>query len=120
MTSTEFVESLKLAVEESSIQTVFENYLDAPTLPEYVASESEVSEWFKGLPELEKKMTKFLIQEAVKSSIFSMLCVLDGVRAIENSTDKGKLLLIHRNSNGEEVLLNDINNDEFLHDIYNS
>jgi hypothetical protein len=49
--------------------------------------------------------------------IFSFLCVLDGVSAIENVPDKGVLKLIF-DKNGHQILINDPK-QVFLHELFN-
>jgi hypothetical protein len=56
-----------------------------------------------------------IIKEAVETSVFGFLCVLDGVRAIETS-DKSNLKLYYEKA-GNVVLLND-EDDDYLHDIF--
>ena len=57
-----------------------------------------------------------LIIIALYSIIFGFLCVLDGVRIIEDSEEKGKLLLYYE-KNGNRQLLNDPK-EEYLHDQF--
>jgi len=55
-----------------------------------------------------------VVRESVTSSVFGMLCILDGVRAIENE-DKGELKLYYERS-GKSTLIND-NSKVMLHDL---
>ena len=50
-------------------------------------------------------------------AVFGMLCVLDGVRAIEDEADKGSLRLTY-SKNGQTKLLSPSDSD-LLHDILN-
>ncbi|WP_423738031.1 hypothetical protein [Chitinophaga caseinilytica] len=75
--------------------------------------------FYNGLGENEKAFVKDIVQEAVHSTLFGFFCVLDGVRAIEGGSEKGRLELWYKNDhNGKSVLLNDGDN-EFLHDLFN-
>jgi hypothetical protein len=58
------------------------------------------------------------MREAVELAVFSFLCVLDGVSAIEDEPEKGVLTLRYIKRD-EDLLLNDPA-DEFLHDTYNA
>lgn len=58
------------------------------------------------------------MQEASELAVFSFLCVLDGVSAIEDGANKGSLQLIYK-KNGREAWLND-EASAHLHDIYNA
>jgi len=75
-------------------------------------------EWYKDLDDEGRECVKQIIREAVSTTLFGFFCVLDGVRAIENGPDKGRLELYYVKEN-EKILLNDFN-EEFLHDIYKS
>lgn len=57
------------------------------------------------------------VREAAELAVFSFLCVLDGVSAIENGPEKGELRLLYT-SGTESTLLND-SNEELMHDFYN-
>ncbi|HKO81063.1 MAG TPA: hypothetical protein VJU78_11745 [Chitinophagaceae bacterium] len=62
-----------------------------------------------------RKMAKNLITKSVETGVFSFLCILDGVRAIDSTEEKGNLLL-HFEKNGITTWLN--NPDEnYLHDL---
>jgi len=65
-----------------------------------------------------KEWLQEIIKLAVGESIFGILCVIDGVRQIESTLEKGELFLEFR-KNGETIRLNDPN-QEYLHDIFNS
>ena len=53
----------------------------------------ELPDWYHGLGSKDKGMITRVIKEATEMAVFGFLCVLDGVTAIENTEDKGKLLL---------------------------
>jgi hypothetical protein len=52
---------------------------------------------------------------SVETAVFGFLCVLDGVRAIANSADKGSISLLY-----EGVCSVKLNADSDLHDLFNS
>ena len=52
------------------------------------------------------------------AGLFSLFCVLDGVRTIEEKDPKGEFKLYYVNGEAK-VLINDFDK-EFLHDLYNA
>lgn len=114
MNNVEFINSIKISVEESAVRSVSENLISPPgksPLEELL----NLSKWFNSLSIEDKEMAEKLVREAVHTSVFGFLCVLDGVRAIEDTYEKGKLLLYYEKNN-ERVLLNDPD-EEYLHDL---
>lgn len=65
----------------------------------------KMSIWYNNLSDEDKEVVGNIIARSVRGAIFGFLCVLDGVRAIEDR-DKGVLKLYYER-NGESVLLND-------------
>ena len=63
-------------------------------------------------------MLKEVLSEAAESAVFGFLCILDGVRVIEDVTDKGTLELYFVKS-GEKTQLNDPSREE-PHNLFNS
>jgi hypothetical protein len=53
------------------------------------------SEWFKGLTDDDRSMVVGLMREAGYAVLHSVLCVLDGVAAIEAGPHKGSLRLLY-------------------------
>ena len=62
-------------------------------------------------------MLKMAMKEAAELAVFGLLCVLDGVSAIENGSDKGDLKLFYKKG-ADEILQNE-QAGEHLHDLYN-
>ena len=62
-------------------------------------------------------MFEAALQQAAESAIFGFFCILDGVRSIENATDKGTLELYFVKES-ERTLLNDPHAEE-LHNLFN-
>ncbi len=56
------------------------------------------------------------LDDVAEAVLFGVLCVLDGVREIENEPDNGELELYYVRG-GARVLLNDVKQGE-LHDIF--
>ena len=117
MDQTEFVQVIKKVVTDSTIRSIEELITEPPgRMPQKKLI--ELSNWFKTLSEDDKKWLRQIIKDTASSSVFSFLCVLDGVKAIEAGGNKGKLLLYYERD-GEQTLINDFDK-ELLHDIYNS
>jgi hypothetical protein len=53
------------------------------------------SEWFRGLSDDDRAMVVDIMREAGYAVLHSVLCVLDGVAAIEAGPDKGSLRLLY-------------------------
>jgi len=117
MNKDEFIAAIKVAVHDSAINGVKTNLLSPPGRnPHEKAKES--SRWFLSLPEEDKHQVEEIIKQAVHASVFGFLCVLDGVRAIESTPEKGNLELIF-NKNGKKTPIN-VSQGEMLHDTYQS
>lgn len=116
MNAEEFIDGIKIAVEKSTIENILDELAIEPDVSELKAK--ILYDWYQNLDALGKGMVKLLITNTTQTSIFGFLCVLDGVRAIEDTTDKGELQLYFVKDE-EQTLLNDFSED-FLHDIYNS
>lgn len=114
MNSQEFVDIIKEVVVDDSIKSV-QNTLQKPTGKSPAENLVALSKWYNNLNDGDKGMVLSVIREAVDTSVFGFLCVLDGVRSIENSNDKGCLKLYYEKKQ-EKILLNAID-EEFLHDM---
>jgi len=114
MHSKEFIETIKIVVEEASIKGIQEN-LNKPVGRHPDQKLIELSRWFNSLSLEGKSMVSKIIKESVEMSVFGFLCVLDGVRPIEDDEEKGKLELFYE-KNGSRILLNDPD-QEYLHNL---
>ena len=115
MTPEDFISALKAAVHDSAIHGIRET-LEHPAGRKPTASDVELSDWYHALARTEKEKVMRVVQRAVHASVFGFLCVLDGVRAIEDSQQKGELQLYYVRD-GARTLLNQAQ-EECLHDIY--
>ena len=50
-----------------------------------------LSNWYNQLAEEDQNMLREALREAAEMAVFEFFCVLDGVSAIEDTPDKGKL-----------------------------
>ncbi|UXM94265.1 hypothetical protein N5853_09110 [Bartonella sp. HY329] len=117
MTSEEFIDAMKKYIETDSIEIVKEN-LQSP--PGRYPSQKDVmmSQFYNSLSEEDRSKINTIIKEAVQTTFFEIFCVIDGVKFIEDSPEKGIFKLIFE-KNGKQYLLNS-SDDEFLHDLYNT
>ncbi|WP_157522296.1 hypothetical protein [Mitsuaria sp. 7] len=115
MNSKEFVQGLVRSVHESSIAGVVAT-LRSPSGRRPAVRVTELSEWFKGLSEADQLRLTQVIELAVHSALFGTLCVLDGVRAVEDSPTRAELHLLAVGPTGAERL----NSPDAgpLHDFY--
>jgi hypothetical protein len=117
MDVTEFVEAIRLTVEQPSINDCINSYEDPPGRKPSKEL-LEISNWYKSMSEQDREMLRKVLADAVGSSIFGFFCVLDGVRAIEDSPEKGELELWHV-KNGQRTLING-SEQNLLHDEYSA
>lgn len=94
----EFIAAIKVAVHDSAIKGMKTNLASPPGRRPHEKAKV-TSRWFNSLPEEDKHQVEEIIKQAVHASVFGFLCVLDGVRAIESTPEKGSLELIF-NKNG--------------------
>jgi hypothetical protein len=74
-----------------------------------------LSDWFKTVSAQDQEKVTELWSLAAEDAVFDVLCVLDGVRAIESQSDKGTLELYYVKGD-QRILLNAEDNP--LHDIF--
>ncbi len=115
MTKNEFVETIKKVVADGAYKSVELN-LTTPPGRKPSMHLVEMSAWFNELNNQDKEFVRKIIKEAVAITVFSFLCVLDGVSAIEDNTDKGDLK--HYYQNGIRTVLLNNPEEEDLHDIF--
>lgn len=117
MTRSEFVKALKVQTSDAALFGTKANLVRPPGRKPR-ERDVRMSEWYRNLPDSDRASVDAAMQEAAELAVFSFLCVLDGVSAIENGPEKGTLML-HYVKRGEDLLLNDPA-DQFLHDTYNA
>jgi hypothetical protein len=113
MEKEEFVKNLKLVTSDSIISDI-QYVLDKMPLenfPEF----KEISEWQSKLAPEEKALLFTLIQKVSEKTVFGVLAVIDGVRVIEDTEEKGEFELYYV-KNGKKTLIN-TPDSEYLHDL---
>ncbi len=115
MTKDEFVDALIKVVRNASINDAV-SMLESPPGRRPKEVHTVNSNWYNGLTSEDREYVKSVITETVDSTVFGCLCVLDGVRVIENRPTRHNLVLKYI---GEEPSNLNGGDGECLHDIYN-
>jgi len=117
LTPEEFVSVVKVQTSDAAVHGALKIMKQPPG-----RSPSErlltLSRWYNQLPEADQHILEAALRQAAESAIFGFFCILDGVRSIENTTDKGGLELYFVKGN-ERTLLNDQHAEE-LHNLFNA
>ena len=112
----EFVEVIRVIVLESSVKSVG-TLLRHPPGREPQTELVELSKWFCNMPEEHQARVIEVARLAAHQAVFGLLAVIDGVRAIESTSVKGRLELKYV-SERESRILNDPTGPQ-LHDLLN-
>lgn len=115
MNSEVFIKSIQKCVRNSSISGTISTLKNPPGRSPH-KNLKEISCWYNQLSDNERNIIKQIIEQAVDSSLFGFLCVIDGVRTIEDSYEKGQFKLIYENENGIELVNSP--EEEYLHDTF--
>ena len=100
-----FVDALRIAVQDQAATGTI-NLLSRPPGRKPAEELVALSAWFTGLALQDRQNVERVIEMAAADATFGILCVLDGVRAIEDRPDKGTLDLRYRR-NSTDISLND-------------
>ena len=114
MDSRQFVDTLRIVVRDSAASQEL-SVLSKPPGRRPSTDLRERSNWYNSLPDEQKKILSSIILDVADRTVFGFLCVLDGVRAIEDDTNKGHLELRYVKDNS--ILLNPTEG-EMLHDLW--
>ncbi|AUX71462.1 hypothetical protein [Erwinia pyrifoliae] len=115
MNANEFVDVLNIVVKDSAVEDTI-SILDSPPGRKPDKELVELSGFYNSQDDKGKAFINKIIKLAADDALFGMLCVIDGVRAIEDDEDKGELVLTYQKDNKSTVL----NENKDLHDIYNA
>ena len=116
MNPSEFVRSLIETCRDSAVSDVVSNLKKPPGRKAH-GELNELSVWFNSLSAEEQARTTEAMRLTADYTLFGVLCVLDGVRTIEHSTEKSRFRLTASKGKVDSVLLPGV---ESLHDIYRS
>jgi hypothetical protein len=114
MNGEQFVNAIQRYVRDASVANQIASLNNPPGRrpPEILKRRSE---WFRGLSADQQEFVKSIIADAVNSGIFGLLCVIDGVRVVDDEKGRFELRYIAT----ETSIINESEN-AFLHDIYNA
>jgi hypothetical protein len=76
---------------------------------------TRISEWRAGLTVDEQKLFNEVVEESVRTTLFSLFAVVDGVRVVDNGVDR--FVIAAQDSQGQRVLINDTENAD-LHSYF--
>ncbi|WP_032703408.1 hypothetical protein [Pseudomonas syringae] len=110
----DFVDAIKLVVSDATISDTVE-VLSSPPGKKPNPRLVEISNFYNQQSADGKSHIDAIIKKSVEEAVFGFFCVLDGVRAIEPSSNNGILSLLY-----EGNLTVKLNAGADMHDHYNS
>jgi len=116
LNASEFVDALAETCRDSAVADVTA-LLERPPGRKVPTELKELSSWYNSLTHEQQTRTAAVMRLVADSTLFGVLCVLDGVRAVESSSDKSSFRLTASKGKVSKVLAP---GPEFLHDIYRS
>ncbi|MEI7728026.1 MAG: hypothetical protein WCO56_00525 [Verrucomicrobiota bacterium] len=115
MNASEFVAALRSEVQDSAAEETIALLQHPPgkkPAPALVA----LSQWFNTLSETDRQRVRETVSLAAHQAVFGFLAVLDGVRVIEDGSDRGTLELHYVKA--EQLVLLNAPSGPLLHDIF--
>ena len=116
MNQEEFIEVIKNSVANAAVLDVIET-LKFPPGRRPAERAVKLSTFYNQLSLEQQQQINEIIHIAVDASVFGFLCIIDGVRSINDLENQGSLKLTYKDEDGIETLLNDPE-ENYLHDIY--
>ena len=116
MTPEEFVEVVRNVVYRDAAKDVMAAVQEVPRGADAVLR--DVCAWYNALPLDARTQVRTIAEMAAQHALFGVFCVIDGVRAVETTHDKGEFTLTYRKG-GVETVLNP-RRGEMLHDLLNA
>jgi hypothetical protein len=92
MDGQKLVDLLKLVVRDAAAEDEM-SVLAKPPRRKPSSELLEQSAWYHSLRDDEKRILSSIVFDTATGAVFGFLCVLDGVRQIENGPDKGRFEL---------------------------
>ena len=118
MTPDNFVNALKTEVRDTAaLDTIAQ--IRTPSGRRPSDEIRNLSNWFNQLSETDQAAVGKVAAMTAHSAIFGFLCVLDGVRKIEDEGEEGEFELSYKGNGQEKIRLNPPVGD-MLHDILNA
>jgi hypothetical protein len=114
MTADEFVAAIKMTVHDAAVAAVLES-VQNPSGRKPPMSLVELSSWYDGLSESDKRYVQAMVLQGVHAALFGFFAVIDGAKVVEDGSEKSEFVLVQRRG-GAETQITDPANP--LHDIY--
>ena len=112
----DFVDALKSECRDAAVAGCLASFKKPPGRKP-AAELLRVSQWFHSLSAADREVLKLALMDVADSTLFGVLCVLDGVRVVEDSDEKSEFTLTATRI-GERSQISP--NDTFLHDLLRS
>ena len=112
----DFVRALKSQCRDSAVVDCLSNFAKPPGKSP-AAELVQISKWFHTLSEEDRSFLRLALQEVADATLFGVLCVVDGVRVIEDSAEKSDFILTANRSGAESQISP---SSTFLHDLFRS
>lgn len=115
MTADEFVDAIRLVVQDAAVDGTVA-LLETP--PRRCSDQSllDAGRWFRQLDPADRARVERIVTIAVHQAVFGLLCVLDGVRVVESGAEAGRLVLVYR-KDGQDLELN-APDGAMLHELF--
>lgn len=110
MKTTTFVAAIKRVVQQTAAKSTV-SLLEKPAGRQPSSENLRLSAWFNGLSSEDQAMVKSVVDLAAGQATYNFLLVLDGLLAIEDGQEKGRLDLFFV-KNGARTWLNDPASEE--------
>jgi hypothetical protein len=114
MNAAEFVAAIRTEVQDSAAEETI-SLLQRPPGRRPAPALVSLSQWFNSLPEADRQRIREVAAMASHAAVFGFLSVLDGVRVIEDESEKGTFDL--RYVKGDQTTLLNAPTEPPLHDI---
>ena len=118
MSPSKFVDTIKTEVRDAASSDTI-TQIRTPSGRRPADKLRRLSAWFNQLSEGDQQAVAEVAAMASHNAVFGLLCVLDGVRPIQEGNQKGELHLMFVGSDTTSVRLNPATGD-MLHDLFNA
>lgn len=112
----DFVRALKSHCSDSAVVDCLCSFAEPPGRSP-TAELVQISKWFHTLSEEDQPLFRAALQQVADATLFGVLCVIDGVRVIEDSAEKSDFILTAKRAGAETQISP---SSSFLHDFFRS
>ncbi len=98
-----FVDVIRRVVRDGAKRDILSSLRQPPGRrpPEQLIDKSR---WYNALTDVDKAFVESVVGDCVTQAVFGFLCVIDGVRAIEDGSDRGSLELYYTKAGASSLL----------------